>query len=105
MLGSNPDFFIAAPPPVPRPETKPPAPAAGYVWVPGHYMPVKGEWQWVAGEWGVPATPSSVWIDARYDAKVKYWTPGYWQPDRPTPEPSAPTKDGKEAAPAAPGGY
>ena len=95
-----PDFDIAEPPPAPRAETKPEAPSPGLVWVAGHYMPVKGEWRWVRGEWAVPAVPISVWIKARYDEEKKHWYPGYWQPDRPTSgSPAAPTsKDGKAAA-------
>jgi hypothetical protein len=77
----TPDFKMDEPPPAARTETKPEAPAAGYVWVPGHYMPVKGQWRWVRGEWAVPATPISVWIPARYDEDDKKWSPGYWQPD------------------------
>lgn len=95
-----PDFDIAEPPPAPRSETKPEAPGPGYVWVDGHYMPVKGQWRWVRGEWAVPALPISVWIPARYDEKEKTWAPGYWQPDVPAavPAPEA-AKDGKPAAP------
>ncbi len=98
----SPGFEMAAPPPAPRAEQKPAVPVAGHVWVPGHYMPVEGQWRWVMGEWGVPATPASVWIPARYDEKTRKWTPGYWQPDRPTPpEPDvAPQDAGKNAAPA-----
>lgn len=77
---------METPPPALRSETKPPMPAQGMVWVPGHWIPVKGEWQWTAGHWGIPATPISVWIDAKYDPKTKQWSPGYWQPDRVTPE-------------------
>ena len=73
------------PPPAPREETKPPAPAQGLVWVPGHWAPAKGEWQWTAGTWSIPATPISVWIEARYDSETREWTPGYWQPDREQP--------------------
>jgi hypothetical protein len=79
----TPDFERLEPPPAPRAETKPESPTAGYVWVPGHYMPVSREWRWVRGEWAAPATPVSVWIPARYDPTEKKWTPGYWQPDRP----------------------
>jgi hypothetical protein len=75
-------FKIDTPPPAPRVETKPPSPAAGTVWIPGHWRPVKGAWQWTPGEWGVPATAASVWIEPRYDPKMKVWSPGYWQPDR-----------------------
>lgn len=90
----KPDFAMATPPPAPRLETKPPTPGADRVWVPGHYMPEKGAWVWVAGEWGIPATPSSVWIEARYDVKERRWSPGYWQPDRPAPgEGGVPGKD------------
>jgi hypothetical protein len=80
-------YRMETPPPALRPETKPPMPAQGMVWVPGHWIPVKGEWQWTAGHWGIPATPISVWIDAKYDPKSKQWSPGYWQPDGATPEP------------------
>jgi hypothetical protein len=79
-------FTMENPPPPPRAEKKPPIPAPGMVWVPGHWMPVKGEWQWTPGSWGIPATPISVWIDAKYDPKTKLWSPGYWQPDRVAPE-------------------
>jgi hypothetical protein len=78
-----PDFQGLGPPPVPRAETKPESPTAGFVWVPGHYMPVSGAWRWVRGEWAAPATPVSVWIPSRYDPAERKWTPGYWQPDRP----------------------
>jgi hypothetical protein len=71
---------IATPPPPLRPEKKPPAPDSTYIWVPGHYTPSKGEWQWVAGKWGVPATPTSVWIEGKYDSDAKRWNEGYWQP-------------------------
>ncbi len=73
---------IAAPPPSPRAEKKLPAPAEGYVWVPGHWRPVAGQWQWTAGEWATPATPASVWMEPSYDPKAKQWSSGYWQPDR-----------------------
>ena len=71
---------IATPPPPLRPEKKNPAPDSTYVWVPGHYTPVKGEWQWVAGKWGVPATPTSGWMEGKYDSDAKRWYDGYWQP-------------------------
>jgi hypothetical protein len=87
-----PDFQMMDPPPPDRTETKPAAPGPGYVWVPGHYMPVEHQWRWVRGEWAVPALPISVWIPARYDPKEKQWTPGYWQPDRPTTGESDPAK-------------
>ena len=86
----TPDFDMATPPPAPRSELKPDAPAPGMVWVAGHYMPVKGQWRWVRGEWAVPALPISVWIPAKYDEATKHWDPGYWQPDAPaSAEPAA----------------
>ncbi|MEO7414386.1 MAG: YXWGXW repeat-containing protein [Opitutaceae bacterium] len=98
----TPDFDMATPPPSPRTEIKPTSPAPGMVWVAGHYMPVKGEWRWVRGEWAVPALPISVWIPAKYDATTKHWDPGYWQPDAPSSEPPADAtlRDGKAAAKA-----
>ena len=92
-------FAMETPPPPIRAEKKPPIPASGMVWVPGHWVPVKGEWQWRSGEWGVPATPISVWIDAKYDSKAKQWSPGYWQPDRPAPHQPEPVE--KETTPTA----
>jgi hypothetical protein len=100
-LVTTPAFEMAAPPPAPRAETKPPAPGPGLVWVAGHHMPVQGVWRWVNGEWAVPATPISIWIPASYNATEKKWSPGYWQPDvttTPTAE-STPRPD----TPAAPG--
>jgi hypothetical protein len=70
-------------PPMAQVEAKPPSPVAGRVWVPGHWVPEKGEWRWTKGEWRLPPTPISVWIEPRYDAKTKQWSAGYWQPDRP----------------------
>jgi hypothetical protein len=84
---------VDTPPPAPREEKKPPAPAAGLVWVAGHWLPVKGDWQWKSGEWGFPATPVSVWIESKYDPKTKRWTAGYWQPDKPSPEPVSSDKE------------
>ncbi|MEO6568711.1 MAG: hypothetical protein ABIO94_08090 [Opitutaceae bacterium] len=100
-----PDFDMATPPPAPRAEIKPDAPAPGMVWVAGHYMPVKGEWRWVRGEWAVPALPISVWIPAKYDETTRHWDPGYWQPDAPaSPEPAA-DANAKDAKAPAKAGY
>lgn len=83
ILPATGPFKMETPPPAPRTETKTPAPAPGYVWMPGHWTPVKGEWQWTPGEWGLPPTAASVWIEGKYDSKTKQWSGGYWQPDRP----------------------
>ena len=72
---------IAVPPPEPREETKTTAPGSNYVWKPGHWAPAEGKWEWIAGEWAVPPTSISVWIEGKYDEKEKRWAPGYWQPD------------------------
>ncbi|HEX2855552.1 MAG TPA: hypothetical protein VHO24_20115 [Opitutaceae bacterium] len=82
ILPASGPFKMETPPPAPRTETKPPTPVAGYVWMPGHWAPVKGQWQWTPGEWGNPPTAASVWIEGKYDPKTKEWTAGYWQPDR-----------------------
>jgi hypothetical protein len=85
---------MQVPPPAARAETKPPAPADNLVWVPGHWAPQDGQWKWVAGQWSVPATPASVWIEAKYDPPTKRWDAGYWQPDRPDSyEGEAPAKE------------
>lgn len=106
---TTPEFDMAEPPPAPRPEMKSETPSPGMVWVPGHYMPVKGQWRWVMGEWAVPALPISVWIPAAYNEKEKKWSPGYWQPDIPAAGSAdavpAMTKDGKAIAPSTNSGY
>ena len=99
-LVTTPDFDMAEPPPAPRAETKPPAPAPNLVWVPGHYMPVKKVWRWVTGEWAVPATPISIWIPAHYNSTEKRWAPGYWQPDA-TSTPTADSPQNPTTPPAA----
>lgn len=83
------------PPPAPRQETRPAAPAANYKWRPGHWAAVDKKWSWVAGEWVVPPDPVAVWIDGKYDATTQKWTAPYWQPDRPTnyDKDAAPAKD------------
>ncbi len=83
ILPASGPVMMETPPPSLRVETKAPAPAAGYVWIPGHWKPVKGEWEWTPGEWGIPPTAVSVWIDGKYDSKTNQWSAGYWQPDRP----------------------
>ena len=102
-LVTTPAFDMNNPPPAPRTETKPPTPAPGLVWAAGHYMPVKGVWRWVNGEWAAPATPISVWIPANYNAKKKKWSPGYWQPDAPYTAPAG--SPPKPATPATPARY
>ncbi len=90
-FGDNTDpAFIAAPPPKPLVEKKTAAPGPMYAWVAGHYIPLKGEWKWVAGKWSMPPTVESVWIEGTYDAQAKHWSEGHWQPDgTPAPKPEA----------------
>jgi hypothetical protein len=73
---------MSEPPPTAREEMKPDSPGPNYVWKPGHWAAVQGEWKWMPGEWAVPPTPISVWIDGSYDAREQRWSPGYWEPDK-----------------------
>ena len=41
----------APPPPAPRAEVRPPAPAAGYVWQDGYWTARNGQYEWVPGHW------------------------------------------------------
>lgn len=86
-------IVVETPPPPARKEEKPPQPSAGMKWVPGQWSPRDGKWEWKAGQWDFPATPISVWIEAKYDEKTKRWTAGYWQPDRPAPYEPEPSND------------
>jgi hypothetical protein len=89
---------MTVPPPPRREETKPAQPAANYVWKPGHWAPVNGEWQWTPGEWALPPTRISVWIESKYDPQDQRWTPGYWQPDTIAPtESETPSSDSTRA--------
>ncbi|MEO7414384.1 MAG: hypothetical protein ABIZ81_13610 [Opitutaceae bacterium] len=91
-------YPMDAPPPAPRAEIQPAAPGPDLVWVEGHSMPVEQEWRWVMGSWAKPATPISVWIPSRYNAKEKKWFPGYWEPDRPPMTPADSPASTKPAA-------
>ena len=73
---------ISEPLPPARAETKLESPGKNYVWKPGHWAPVQGEWKWTPGEWAIPPTSISVWIDGNYDPKTQRWSPGYWEPDK-----------------------
>lgn len=83
-------FAIATPPPAPRAEVKPIAPAPDQVWKAGYWAVVDKAWKWTPGEWGTPPVASSVWIEGKYDPKTQQWSPPYWQPDRPSPSEEVP---------------
>jgi len=57
-------------PPAERVEVIPAAPAAGYVWVKGHWGWRQNDYEWIAGHWAMP------------DRAFRDWVPGEWRHDR-----------------------
>jgi hypothetical protein len=55
-------------------------PGAGYVWITGYWTWRSNQYQWVAGHWELPPTPSSVWIAPTLEPRGNAYkfTEGYW---------------------------
>lgn len=65
----------AGPEPAPIEEAVPPAPGAGYAWMPGHWEHHLFGWTWQGGYWIAPA-PTSVTV-------VRTPVVGRWRPFHP----------------------
>jgi hypothetical protein len=68
--------------PAPIVEAVPPAPGAGFAWVPGHWVWREGAWFWVRGhyvEGAVPPMPAPV-VEAVPVAPSRehFWVRGHW---------------------------
>lgn len=68
--------------PAPLQERVPPAPAAGYSWVQGHWAWQDHGWQWQAGHWyqGAARPMPTVLVEQITVAPspAHYWVPGHW---------------------------
>src|ERR1700733_8801858 len=60
---------VAQPPPVARVEVAPPAPGAGYVWLPGYWGWSGAAYVWYPGRYDVRPVGATVWIPAAWVAR------------------------------------
>ena len=76
-----PSVRVAVAPPPLRVEAQPPAPAAGNVWIPGHWIWRGTQHEWVSGHWVVPPEGGLVWEPARWVADGGQWSfyEGHWR--------------------------
>jgi hypothetical protein len=72
---------VAVAPPALRVETQPAAPAAGFVWIPGHWVWRDGAHVWAAGHWIQPPGAGYSWEAARWVAENGQWSfyEGHWR--------------------------
>ena len=81
-----------------------PAPSAGHVWMPGHWISDSGQWKWVAAHWELPPSRSSVWVAGHWvpsDGKWA-WVNGAWNvAQAPETAAAAPQPPGAPASPYA----
>ncbi|HTS19707.1 MAG TPA: YXWGXW repeat-containing protein [Verrucomicrobiae bacterium] len=70
----------AQPPPPPLVEEYYPAPAPGYVWIPGAWTWWGGRWVWVSGRWAWPPHRHALWIGGHWERHggSGIWIGGHW---------------------------
>ena len=71
--------YLPRPPPAPRVEAVPPAPAAGQTWISGHWKWSGRRYEWVPGRW--TERPAGEWVSGRWIKKSRgwFWLPGHWR--------------------------
>ena len=71
----------SSPPPGPRAEVQPAAPAPGYAWVGGHWRWEHGAYAWRAGHWARPPAAGAVWVPAQWVNRggAWYFKEGHWR--------------------------
>lgn len=96
QVGFGLNIRIGAPPPE-RVETIPPPPAAGWIWIRGHYAWRHRRWVWVRGHYEAPR-PGMTYVPGHWANTPNgyVWQEGYWAPAAPaayippSPPPAAP---------------
>jgi hypothetical protein len=63
---------VHTPPPAPPPETRPPSPGFGYIYVAGYWEWIDGSYVWHPGRW-IPGKADYELVRARYEAKNGAW--------------------------------
>jgi hypothetical protein len=73
-------IFVRLQPPIRIVETRPVAPARGYVWRAGYHRWHEGRYEWVRGEWARPPYVRATWRSGRWSHERRgyYWVPGRW---------------------------
>ena len=73
---------VATPPPAPREEVPGAPPAAGSVWIGGHWAYENGRYDWVAGHYEAPRTGYR-WVPYRWVEDNGRWRmeEGHWEAD------------------------
>ncbi len=73
--------YVGFGPPAPIVETQPPMPGPGYVWTPGYYNYVNGNYVWTHGTWVVPPHGHHRWVAAHWghDRHGWYREDGHWR--------------------------
>ncbi len=73
--------YVRVGPPAAIVETRPPAPAAAFVWRAGYHKWVGERYEWVPGEWVKPPYARAVWVPGRWvkERRGWYWIEGHWR--------------------------
>ena len=75
----RPEIFVQEHPPADLVEVVGVPPAAGLVWLPGHWLWQGNEWIWSAGRWESPPRATAVWETGRWIERFHAWA---WRPGR-----------------------
>jgi hypothetical protein len=73
--------YVVRQPPVERVEVVPASPGPQYVWVNGYWSWRRGGYEWVAGQWVVPARGYHEWVPGRWERDPGGWfyVEGHWR--------------------------
>jgi hypothetical protein len=68
-------------PPGPRVEVIGVAPSPLHIWDPGHWVRVRGGWDWVPGHWIVAPYEGGVWVPGHWVERHGdwVWIEGHWR--------------------------
>ncbi len=68
-------------PPPDRVEVKPPPPAVGHVWIPGHWVARGRDFDWVPGHWKPVPRGKSAWAPGHWERRPRgwVWIDGHWR--------------------------
>ena len=80
---AGPSIPSKVPPPRPKYEPRPPAPAEDKVWIPGEWRRVGGTWAWSRGRYVERPGPGYRWVRGTWQARSYGWVhrPGTWAID------------------------
>ena len=68
------------PPPAPQREFVTARPTADHIWVAGFWCWYNDRYEWQAGRWELPPTPSATWVPPRWEREGEGYRffAGYW---------------------------